>query len=148
MLEDLKDKLKDKFTLSDKKLAGVAKYAKWAQRYSKSSVIFWGVSAAAILGAHAFGFHLPAIITGFGLGGSVLMAAKSVAFAIIFKKVHKKATEATNNRLVAKGLPLPEPEPPVPTLSKIASIKKAFNPKTTIARIKSKLPKIHLPKPA
>lgn len=146
MQEDWKTKLKNTFSLTDERLVKLGKYAKWAKGYSKSAIIFWGVAAGALLGAHAFGFALPAVIGGLGIGTAVVMGLKSVALIWVFDKLHKKGLQAAETIAKSKGLTIPEPEPQKPKLSKLASLTKSFKLRTAVERIKSHLPRPGGPK--
>lgn len=157
MLDGLKDKLKQKLTLTDSQLEKATKYAKWAKWYSKSGVWFWGgmaVVGAGALGLGAVGVPIPAFIGVSTVTTGVLMTAKSVVLEQTFAALERKGEKTAKERGIG-GAPAAEtseaPEAPRPSV--IAGLKRAadsFNAKAeaTVDRIRDAVPALRKkPKP-
>lgn len=148
MLEGIRSKVKNKLTLSDSQLAKATKLAKWAKWYSTSGVWFWGGAAVvgtAAVGLQAVGVPVPATLGAATIITGVAMTAKSWVLERIFKSLEEKGEAEVRERMEAKGVTPPVPEQPSKVAQKPA-VRLSFNPKAALARIKSKLEQVHLPK--
>lgn len=148
MLEGLTKTIKDKLTLSDKRLEQATWLAKWAKRYSTSGVWFWGGAVAlgsAALGLQAVGVPVPATIGFTTIVTGAVMTAKSVLLEKAFAALQEKGEKETRERMIEKGITPPELPP---KLASVPSARFSFNPKAAIERIKVALqPKPPAPRP-
>ena len=132
MLADVKNPLKDKIRLSDRQLRWGTRFARAAEIWCMSGVLWWGAAVALGLGAlglHALGLGIPAVAGTGALIFGAAMTAKSVVLQWGFHVMHGKGVEAQVKRGL-KPAPAPEKTPEAASpISKIAPACRAFNAK-------------------
>ena len=124
MLKDIKNPLKDKIHLSDKQLRWGTRFARAAELWCMSGVIWWGGAVALGLGAlglHALGLGIPAVAGTGALIFGAAMAAKSVVLQWGFHKLQGKGEEAQVKRGL-KPAPSPAAKPAAASASPISKI--------------------------
>jgi hypothetical protein len=142
MLDKLK-KMKPDFHLSDRQLEAATKFAKGAEWWCASGVVFWGgavVLGSAALGLQAMGVPIPATVGAATLVTGGLMTAKSVVLTKVFRELHKKGVKEKESRLRASGRPVPS-APAAASGFKFSKAGVKFNAKAALSQVKKKLPR-------